>query len=106
MALESRPPSDKTGPQESPYNLVILLQGAIQAVGKVGLKMNVEKSKVDNVVSILPAMKNPTISTLYDPAWAAVEIIVDEKIVRELIPKLKREGASDIIEYPLNKVIP
>ncbi len=87
-------------------NLVMLLQGAIQAVGRVGLKMNVEKSKVDNVVGILPAMKNPTIASLHNPGWVALEIIVEEKTVRELIPKLKQAGAQDIIEYPLNKVIP
>ncbi len=87
-------------------NLVMLLQGAIQAVGKVGLKMNVEKSKVDNVVNILPAMKNPTIASLHNPEWVALEIIVEEKIVRDLIPRLKQAGAQDIIEYPLNKVIP
>jgi ATP phosphoribosyltransferase len=87
-------------------NLVMLLQGAIQAVGLVGLKMNVQKSKVDNVVSILPAMKNPTIASLHDPEWVALEIIVEEKTVRELIPRLKQAGAQDIIEYPLNKVIP
>ena len=87
-------------------NLVMLLQGAIRAVGLVGLKMNVEKSKVDKVVGILPAMKNPTIAPLHNPEWVALEIIVGEKTVRDLIPKLKQAGAQDIIEYPLNKVIP
>ena len=78
-------------------NLVMLLQGAIQAVGKVGLKMNVEKSKVDDVVNILPAMKNPTLASLHNPEWVALEIIVEEKTVRDLIPKLKQAGAQDII---------
>jgi ATP phosphoribosyltransferase len=92
--------------REKIENINTLLQGAIQAESKVGLKMNIIKNDVDNLVKILPAMKNPTISALYDTEWVAVEIIVDEKIVRELIPKLKRIGACDIIEYPLNKVIP
>jgi len=81
------------------------LTGAIQAEERVGLKMNVARQDLDKLVKILPAMKNPTISPLYDDTWAAVEIIVEEKVVRELIPKLKRIGARDIIEYPLNKVI-
>jgi len=92
--------------REKTENLVTLLQGAIAAELKVGLKMNIEKDKLEGLVRILPAMKNPTISHLYDPKWMAVEIIVDEKTVRELIPQLKRAGASDIIEYALNKVIP
>lgn len=86
-------------------NLAILLKGALEAFEKVGLKMNVPKGKLNNIINILPALKNPTISQLSDNYWVAVEIIVDEKIVRELIPKLKKSGASGIIEYPLNKVI-
>ena len=81
------------------------MKGAIQAEERVGLKMNVSRQDIDNLVKILPAMKNPTISPLYDSTWAAVEIIVEEKVVRDLIPRLKRLGARDIIEYPLNKVI-
>lgn len=87
-------------------NMVTLIKGAIQADGQVGLKMNVSREIIDKLVSILPSMKNPTISALYDSDWVAVEIIVAEKLVRDLIPQLKREGAQDIIEYPLNKVIP
>jgi len=92
--------------REKIENLVVLLQGAIQAEQKVGLKMNIEKSKLDALVKILPAMKTPTISHLYDPNWMAVEIVVEERTVRDLIPQLRRAGATDIIEYPLNKVIP
>jgi ATP phosphoribosyltransferase len=92
--------------REKTENLVTLLQGAIAAELKVGLKMNVEKDRLDALVGMLPAMKNPTISHLYDPRWMAVEIVVDERTVRDLIPQLKRAGARDIIEYPLNKVIP
>lgn len=92
--------------REKIENLVTLIKGAIHAEGRVGLKMNVARKNIDTLVKILPAMKNPTISALYDTNWSAVEIIVEEKTVRDLIPKLKRAGARDIIEYPLNKVIP
>ena len=92
--------------REKIENIVTLLKGAILAEEKVGLKMNIEKSRMSELVTMLPAMKNPTISPLYDSEWMAVEVIVNEKTVRDLIPKLKRAGARDIIEYPLNKVIP
>ncbi|MDM7924693.1 MAG: ATP phosphoribosyltransferase [bacterium] len=92
--------------REKTENLVTLLQGAIAAELKVGIKMNVETDRLDDLVKMLPAMKNPTISHLYDPKWVAVEIVVDEATVRDLIPRLRRAGARDIIEYPLNKVIP
>ena len=94
-----------TWKREKIENLAMLLKGAIQAEGRVGLKMNVSKKDVEKVVKLLPAMQNPTISPLHDPNWVALEIIVEEKTVRELIPRLIREGAKDIIEYPLNKVI-
>ncbi len=86
--------------------VAMLLRGAIEAEGRVGLKMNVAKSKLDELVRLIPSMKNPTISALYDNQWAAVETIVSEKTVRTLIPQLKQAGARDIIEYPLNKIIP
>ncbi|MBN1541667.1 ATP phosphoribosyltransferase [candidate division KSB1 bacterium] len=86
-------------------NLKMLLLGAIMAEGKVGLKMNVPKDHLDEVMDKLPSMKRPTISPLYGNEWVAVETIIDEKIVRDLIPALRRAGAEDIIEYPLNKVI-
>ncbi len=86
-------------------DLNMLLQSAIQAEGKVGLKMNLPKNKIDELINVLPAMKKPTISSLYGEDWVAVEIIVEEKMVKDLIPTLKRAGAQDIIEYPLNKVI-
>lgn len=86
-------------------DLNMLLQSAIQAEGKVGLKMNLPKDKIENLIKVLPAMKKPTISSLYGEDWVAVEIIVDEKTIKDLIPTLKRAGAQDIIEYPLNKVI-
>ncbi len=87
-------------------NIVMLLEGAIQAQGKVGLKMNVAKKDLPRVLKILPALKNPTVSTLSKEGWYDVDTIIDEPVVRELIPALKKAGASGIIEYPLNKVIP
>jgi ATP phosphoribosyltransferase len=87
-------------------NIALLLTGAIHAEAKVGLKMNIEESKLQRILSLLPAMKNPTVSHLAgNTGWVAVETIIDEKIVRDLAPKLKEAGAEGIIEYPLNKVI-
>ncbi len=85
--------------------IAVLLKGAIAAEEKVGLKMNVRKKDLNKVVSVLPALKKPTISGLTEQDWCAVETIIDEKVVRTLIPQLKRAGAEGIIEYPLNKVI-
>jgi ATP phosphoribosyltransferase len=73
---------------------------------KVGLKLNVAKADLPKVLAVLPAMKAPTISPLADEDWVAIEVIVDELQVRDLIPQLKEAGARDIIEYPLNKVVP
>lgn len=86
-------------------NIVILLNGALLAEEKVGLKMNVPKERLEKVASILPSLHTPTISNLSDPEWVAVEVIVDERVVRDIIPELKRAGAQGIVEYPLNKVI-
>ncbi|MCX6349916.1 MAG: ATP phosphoribosyltransferase [Candidatus Aureabacteria bacterium] len=86
-------------------NVSLLLQGAIEAQGKVGLKMNVRRSRLENVVKLLSALHSPTISEQADADWAAVEVITDEKKVRDLIPLLKQAGAQGIIEYPLNKII-
>ncbi len=86
-------------------NIATLLKGALLAEEKVGIKMNVAKKDLQKVLSILPAMKKPTISNLSEMSWLAVETIIDEKVVRTLIPELKRRGAEGIIEYPLNKVI-
>ncbi|MFH1777043.1 MAG: ATP phosphoribosyltransferase [Candidatus Omnitrophota bacterium] len=86
-------------------NISLLLEGAIIAEEKVGLKMNVAKKNLPKIVSLLPAMKKPTISHLYAKGWVDVDTVIDEKIARTLIPKLKAAGAQGIIEYPLNKVI-
>ena len=83
----------------------MLLQGALTADSKVGLKMNVPGDRINDVLSVLPAMKHPTISKLYNSDWVAVEVVLDEKKSRDLIPPLRRMGAQDLIEYPLNKVI-
>jgi ATP phosphoribosyltransferase len=87
-------------------NLVMLLEGAMRAQEKVGLKMNIEKKNLEKLLVVLPAMKKPTIANLTDENWLGVETIIDESVVRELIPQLKEAGASGIIEYPLNKCIP
>ncbi len=92
--------------REKLQNMAVLLQGALRADSKAGLKMNLHKDMLDQVLSVLPSMKHPTVSQLVDSDWMALEVVLDEKQARELIPELKRSGAQDIIEYPLNKVIP
>ncbi len=87
-------------------NIALLLRGALAAEDKVGLKMNVPEKSFKKILSLLSAMHSPTISSLSDAGWYAIDIITDEKLVRDLIPKLKSAGASGIVEYPLNKVIP
>lgn len=91
--------------REKIESVAMLLKGALAAEEKVGLKMNVKKENLKKVISILPAMKKPTVSGLSQEGWCAIETIVDEKIVRNIIPRLKQQGAQGIIEYPLNKVI-
>lgn len=85
--------------------LAILLKGALEAEARVGLKMNVPKNKLDAVSGILPALHTPTISSQVDPDWVALEVILDKRESRDLIPKLKKAGAEGIVEYPLNKLI-
>ncbi|MGA1824366.1 MAG: ATP phosphoribosyltransferase [bacterium] len=87
-------------------NLGCLLQGALMAESKVGLKMNAKRSDLNRIIALLPAMHTPTIAEMTDPNWVAIEVISDEKIVRDIIPQLSRAGASGIVEYPLTKVIP
>jgi len=83
----------------------LLLGGALAAEGKVGLKMNARWSDLNKMLELLPSLKKPTVSHLTDPDWVALEIVIDERTVRELVPKLKKAGAQGIIEYPLNKVL-
>jgi ATP phosphoribosyltransferase len=85
--------------------LAMLLRGALEAESKVGLKMNLQQKDLARLLQSLPALRNPTVSSLSQPGWVAVETIIDEKVVRELIPQLKAAGAEGIIEYPLNKVV-
>ncbi len=86
-------------------DIKMLLEGAINALGKVGLILNVEKEKLQQVLAVLPALKNPTISHLSDLNWLAVHTILDESTVRTIIPRLKEAGAQGIVEYPLNKIV-
>ncbi len=85
--------------------IALLLKGALNAERMVAMKMNIESRKLEKVLVLLPALKNPTISSLTDKKWKAVEIIVEEKLVRTLIPKLKKAGAEGIIEYSINKLV-
>ena len=86
-------------------NIALLLTSALEANSKVGLKLNIEKSKLEAILADLPALRNPTINRLTDESWVAIDTILDEKVVREIIPELKERGAEGIIEYPLNKVV-
>ncbi len=86
-------------------NMVLLLKGALAARDKVGLKMNLAQNQLQNLLSTLPSLREPTVSPLAHPGWVAVETVIDEKVVREIIPQLKALGAEGIIEYPLNKVV-
>jgi ATP phosphoribosyltransferase len=86
-------------------DLVLLLEGAINALSKVGLMMNVERDNLPKVLAVLPALKTPTISSLSDDNWVAINTIVEEVTVRSIIPRLKEAGAQGIVEYPLNKIV-
>ncbi|HKS97865.1 MAG TPA: ATP phosphoribosyltransferase [Terriglobia bacterium] len=85
--------------------LVMLLKGAMEAAGKVGLMLNVLRADLDKVLEVLTALKRPTISNLSDPDWVAVNTVIEEKTVREIIPRLKAANAQGIVEYPLNKIV-
>src|SRR3977135_1252227 len=91
--------------KEKAESLILMLQGAIAAASKVGLILNVRREYLDRVIAILPALKNPTISMLSDPGWVAVNTIVEESVVRQILPKLKAANAQGIVEYPLNKIV-
>jgi ATP phosphoribosyltransferase len=86
-------------------DMKMLLEGAINALGKVGLMLNVHKNDLDRVLDVLPALKRPTISHLSDQEWLAVNTILDESTVRDIIPRLKQAGGQGIVEYPLNKIV-
>jgi ATP phosphoribosyltransferase len=90
---------------EKAANLILMLQGAIAAASKVGLLLNVRRDDLPRVLEVLPALKNPTISTLSDPDWVAVTTIIEEAVVRQILPKLKAAKAQGIVEFPLNKIV-
>jgi ATP phosphoribosyltransferase len=91
--------------REKAENLILMLQGAIAAASKVGLLLNVRREDLPGVLDVLPALKKPTISTLSDPDWVAVNTIIEEAVVRQILPKLKAANAQGIVEYPLNKIV-
>jgi len=92
--------------REKIETLAMLLQGALLGAQKVGLKMNVARANLDEVLGLIPALRQPTISALTNEEWVAVETVLDEREARDLIPELRKAGAEGIVEYPLNKVIP
>ncbi|MDE3170715.1 MAG: ATP phosphoribosyltransferase [Acidobacteriota bacterium] len=91
--------------REKIANIAMLLEGAIKAYNRVGLMMNVREADLESVLAALPALRNPTVAHLSDPGWVAINTIIEEKTVRQLIPKLKAARAEGIVEYPLNKVV-
>jgi ATP phosphoribosyltransferase len=86
-------------------NVALLLRAAIAAQGKVGLMLNVRRAQLDTILALLPALQRPTISSLSDEEWVAVNTIIEERTVRDLMPKLKAAGGQGIVEYPLNKIV-
>jgi ATP phosphoribosyltransferase len=86
-------------------NIALMLQACLNAEGKVGLMMNVPKDRLEEILTVLPALQTPTVSALSDPAWADVNTIIDETVVRAIVPQLKAAGARGIVEYPINKLI-
>src|SRR5690349_924104 len=96
---------DDATKREKMETLVMLLRGAIDASGKVGLMLNVKRSDLDGVLAVMPALKRPTVSSLSDADWVSVTTVIEEKTARELIPKLKAANAQGIVEYPLNKIV-
>ncbi|MBI2816536.1 MAG: ATP phosphoribosyltransferase [Acidobacteria bacterium] len=96
---------EDTWKKEKLANIKMLLEGAMLAYGKVGLMLNVQKDQLDEVLNILPALKRPTISDLSEKGWVAINTILDERLVRVIIPKLKQAGAQGLVEYPLNKIV-
>jgi ATP phosphoribosyltransferase len=91
--------------REKIQNLALMLRGAMEAQGRVGLMLNVRKEDLPGVLAVLPALNSPTVSTLSDPEWVAVNTIIDEHLAWEMIPRLKAANATGIVEYPLNKVV-
>jgi len=103
--IANRDAWDNPGKRRKLQDIKMLLEGAINALGKVGLMLNVHKNDLEGVLGVLPALKRPTISHLSDEEWLAVNTIIDESTVRDIIPRLKQAGAQGIVEYPLNKIV-
>ena len=103
--IMNRAAQTEAAKREKAENLVLMLQGAIAAASRVGLLLNVHRDDLQGVLGVLPALKNPTISTLSDPDWVAVNTIIEEAVVRQILPKLKAARAQGIVEYPLNKIV-
>ncbi|HEY7388599.1 MAG TPA: ATP phosphoribosyltransferase [Bryobacteraceae bacterium] len=103
--IANRASWDNPAKRRKLQDIKMLLEGAMNALGKVGLMLNVHKSDLDAVLGVLPALKRPTISHLSDEEWLAVNTILDESTVRDIIPRLKQAGGEGIVEYPLNKIV-
>jgi ATP phosphoribosyltransferase len=101
----NRKSADDAAKREKAENLILMLQGAIAAATRVGLMLNVRREDLSSVLSVLPALKNPTISALSDSDWVAVNTIIEEAVVRQILPRLKAAKAQGIVEYPLNKIV-
>jgi ATP phosphoribosyltransferase len=103
--IANRETWETAGKRRKLEDMKMLLEGAINALGKVGLMLNVHRDDLQKVLDVLPALKRPTISHLSDEAWLAVNTILDEATVRDIIPRLKQAGGQGIVEYPLNKIV-
>ena len=103
--IANKTPYQDTWKREKIDNISLMLNAAIAAQGRVGLLMNARKADLDAITAVLPALNSPTVSELRDPAWVALNTILDESLVRDVIPKLKLAGATGIVEYPLSKVV-
>ncbi len=103
--IMNRKSAEDPAKREKAESLILMLQGAIDAATRVGLMLNVRREDLATVLSVLPALKNPTISALSDSDWVAVNTIIEEAVVRQILPKLKAAKAQGIVEYPLNKIV-
>jgi len=103
--IMNRPAAADCWKRQKAESLILMLQGAIAAASKVGLLLNVHRDDLPGVLGVLPALKKPTISALSDPEWVAVNTIIEEAVVRQILPKLKAAKAEGIVEYPLNKIV-
>ncbi len=103
--IMNRKSANNAAKREKAENLILMLQGAIAAATRVGLMLNVRREDLAAVLSVLPALKNPTISALSDSDWVAVNTIIEEAVVRQILPRLKAAKAQGIVEYPLNKIV-